>query len=123
MRTMSTQPDGSLSYDDFIMQMDANIRHRKDLLTEDVNAALFAKLATCLDYAGESLYTTMKRSDFDDSGTILREDLLRILKRIGLSNVEPHLPTLLETGGANIDDERIDIINFADKLTAEVEKR
>jgi len=47
MKSMSTQPDGTISYDDFIHQLDANIRHRRNLLSDSVNEALFLKLATC----------------------------------------------------------------------------
>ena len=97
---MSARPDGSISYDDFILQMDSNFRHRKNLLTDDVNEALFLKLARCLEYSGESLYDSLRRSDFDGTGAVHRTDLIRVLKRIGLSNVEPHLPVLLSTGGA-----------------------
>ena len=48
MRSISSQADGTISYDDFIMKMDANIRHRRALLTDDVNEALFLKLNDCL---------------------------------------------------------------------------
>ena len=41
MRSISTQPDGSISYDDFIMHMDANIRHRRNLLQDNVEEAVF----------------------------------------------------------------------------------
>ena len=40
-----------------------------------------------------------------------------------MSNVEPHLPLILETGRASMSDERIDIITFSRKLTEEVMKR
>jgi len=53
----------------------------------------------------------------------LREDLIRIFKRIGFSSVEEHLPIIFETGQAGIDDERIDISTFAKKLTEEVNRR
>lgn len=99
MRAMSTDKDG-ISYDDFIQQMDANIRHRQAGLEEDVEQALFMTLHRCLEGSGEPLYDTLKRADFDDRDTIYLADLVRVLKRIGLSNVEPHLQTLLVAGGA-----------------------
>ena len=123
MRSMSARPDGSISYDDFILQMDANFRHRKTLLTDDVSEALFLKLARCLEYSGESLYDSLRRSDFDGTGTVHLTDLIRVLKRIGVSNVEPHLGVLLSTGGARQDCERVDIETFASRLTAEVARR
>ena len=123
MRSMSSQPDGGISYDDFIMQMDANIRHRRAVLEDDVNEAFFMKLHSCLEYSGETIYESLKRSDFDHSDSILRDDMVRVMKRIGMSNIEPHMEFLMTTGGAGVDDERIDIYNFADKLTAEVTRR
>jgi len=90
-RSISTQADGSISYDNFIMHMDANIRHRRSELKPDVEEAVFQKLHQCLQYAGDSLYNILKRADFEDTDSILREDLIRILKRIGFSSVEPHL--------------------------------
>ena len=123
MRSISSQPDGTISYDDFIFQMDANIRHRRALLSDDVDEAVFMKLSSCLDYSGESLFDSLKRSDFDNSDSILKDDLIRVFKRIGFSNVENHLALVLATGGANLEDERIDIYTFSHKLTAEVERR
>ena len=123
MRSMSTHASGQISYDDFITQMDANIRHRRGLLTENVNEAVFMKINDCLEYIGEPLREALSRSDFDHSGTILLPDLIRVMKRIGLSNVEPHLPLILSTGGATLQNERIDIESFAQKLTSEVKKR
>mgnify|MGYP001626813515 CR=1 FL=1 len=41
MRSISTQADGSISYDNFIMHMDANIRHRRSELKPDVEEAVF----------------------------------------------------------------------------------
>lgn len=117
---MSSQKDNSISYDDFIMQMDANIRHRRALLTDNVDEALLMKLSSCLQYSGETLYESLKRSDFEDKETILKQDLIRVLKRIGLSHIEPHLHILLKLAGASIHDERIDIVIFAEKVTEEV---
>ena len=57
------------------------------------------------------------------SGTILLNDLIRVFKRIGLSNVENHLDLILATGGASSNDERVDIASFVSKLTKEVTKR
>ena len=120
---MSSNRDGTISYDDFILKMDSNIRNRYNALKEPVNNELFLKLNQCLEYSGETLYETLKRSDFDDSDTILMGDLIRIMKRIGLSNIEPHLHIILATGGADANAERIDIPSFAQQLTQEVNKR
>jgi len=74
---MSTQPDGKISYDDFIAAMDANIRHRHSKLSVSVDDALFRKLDECLKYSGESLYDSLKTADLDDSDRILKDDLKR----------------------------------------------
>lgn len=58
----------------------------------------------------------MKTYDFDDSDTIKREDLVRVFKRLGLSTIEPHLPTIFKVGGVGMKDERIDIVIFSAKL-------
>ena len=39
-----------------------------------------------------------------------------------MSNIDPHLHILLSLAGASETDERIDIHNFSDKVTAEVNK-
>ena len=105
------------------MQMDANLRHRRNLLNDDVTEAVYMKIHSCLEYSGEPLHESLSRSDFDNSGTILLSDLTRVMKRIGISNVEAHLPLILKSGGASITDERIDIESFSEKLTREVTKR
>jgi Ca2+-binding EF-hand superfamily protein len=123
MRMISSRGDGRISYDDFIQKMDANIRHRRNILQPGVDDAVFKKLSDCLQYQSESLYDSLKTYDVDDSGTILRHDLVRVFKRLGLSTIEPHLPLILQTGGAGLKDERIDIASFSIKMMAEVEKR
>ena len=55
MSIISSRPDGLISYDDFIMKMDANIRHRHANIAENVDDALFKKVNDCLKYSGESL--------------------------------------------------------------------
>ena len=85
--------------------------------------AVFKKISDCLQYQSESLYDSLKAYDLDDSGTILRHDLVRVFKRLGLSTIEPHLPLILQTGGAGLKDERIDIASFSVKMMNEVEKK
>ena len=92
-------------------------------MEEDVNESLLLKLHDCLEYSGETLYESLKRSDFDDRDCVLREDLVRVLKRIGMSNIEPHLELILKIGGANVDQEFIDIDTFSDRITFEVNRK
>ena len=54
MRSMSSNAE-EISYDDFIMKMDANLRHRRNLLDDDVSEAVFMQIHSCLEYSGESL--------------------------------------------------------------------
>ena len=86
------------------------------------DTAIYHKLQKCLEHAGESLYSALKRSDFDDSGSILKEDLIRVLKRIGFSNIEPHFADIVGKAGADEHDEMFDIATFASKITAECVK-
>ena len=52
---MSHRPDGKISYDDFIIKMDASLNHRHDNVKESLNETLLHKVKECLDYSGESL--------------------------------------------------------------------
>jgi len=113
MSIMSTRKDGLISYDDFIHKMDANIRHRQSMINNSVEEALFKKVSDCLHYSGESLYSALQSADYDESGSILKDDLSRVFKRIGLSTIEPNLPRIMEIGGVTPNQEKIDIISFS----------
>jgi hypothetical protein len=43
----------------------------------------------------------MSAYDFDNSGTILVQDLVRAFKKLGMLHPEPHLKILLEAGGSS----------------------
>jgi Ca2+-binding EF-hand superfamily protein len=122
MTIVSTRPDGKISYDDFIAKMDANIRHRHEYVKTNVDEALFKKINDCLVYSGESLFEAMKYADMNDSDTIVREDLARVFKRLGLSTIEPNLPTIMKIGGVTDKQERIDIYDFSKRFNAELTK-
>jgi len=123
MRLMSTGNDGQISYDDFIQQMDANIRHRRGALRETVEDAIFKQISNCLLHSGEELYDVLKVYDFDDNNTINREDFIRVFKRLNVSNFEAHLPIVLQIGGCGLQDEKIDIWTFSHRIMREVKKR
>jgi hypothetical protein len=110
---MSTRKDGLISYDDFIHKMDANIRHRHHMINNSVEEALFKKVNDCLQYSGETLFSALQSADYDESGSILKEDLSRVFKRIGLSTIEPNLPRIMEIGGVTLSQEKIDIKSFS----------
>jgi Ca2+-binding EF-hand superfamily protein len=55
-------------------------------------------------------------ADYDETGSILREDLTRVFKRIGLSTIEPNLPMIMEIGGVTPNQEKIDIDSFSNKF-------
>lgn len=122
MRMINTKKDGSISYDEFIAQMDANIRHRRDILRENVEDALFKRIHESIVYQGETLYDALKLYDLDNSDTILKEDLVRYLKKL-VSNIQPHLPLIFSVGGIKEEAERIDLPVFAHKLMAELDAR
>lgn len=113
---MSTRKDGLISYDDFIHKMDANIRHRHDQIQNNIEEALYKKVSDCLTYSGESLRDALASADYDETGSILREDLTRVFKRIGLSTIEPNLPMIMEIGGVTPNQEKIDIDSFSNKF-------
>ena len=58
----------------------------------------------------------------NDSDTIVREDLARVFKRLGLSTIEPNLPTIMKIGGVTDKQERIDIYDFSKRFNAELTK-
>jgi Ca2+-binding EF-hand superfamily protein len=123
MTIVSSKSNGKISYDDFIAMMDANIRHRHEYVKTNVDEALFKKINDCLVYSGESLFDALKYADINDSDTIAREDLARVFKRLGLSTIEPNLPTIMKIGGITEKQERIDIHDFSKRFSAELTKQ
>jgi Ca2+-binding EF-hand superfamily protein len=96
--------------------MDASIRHRKNEVQQNVEEALFKKLRDCLEYSGESLSEALATADYEDTGSILKEDLSRVFKRLGLSTIDHNLTRILEIGGVSEKQERVDYRNFASKF-------
>jgi hypothetical protein len=120
---MTNRPDGLISYDDFIQRMDTNIRHRQSMISTNVEEALFKKIHDCLIYSGESLKDALASADYDESGSILKDDLTRVFKRLGLSTIEPNLPRIMEIGGISPNQERIDILSFSNKFMKALESK
>ena len=99
MSIMANTKNGRISYDDFIAKMDAHVRHRENAIVAHVDDVLFKKVSDCLKYSGESLYDALLTADFDNTGTILKDDLGKVFKRLGLSSAGPNLPRIYEIGG------------------------
>jgi Ca2+-binding EF-hand superfamily protein len=66
-----------------------------------VEEAFIQKLFVCMDYSRESLFELMSEYDFDQEGSIETKDLIKVLKKLGIMNPEPHISTLLRVGGCS----------------------
>lgn len=64
-----------ISYDDFIVKMDVSIAHRKELVKDNIEESLMKKVNDCLEYSGETLEEAMQTADYNDVGSILKDDL------------------------------------------------
>lgn len=64
----------------------------------------------------------MHTYDYDNSGTILIQDLVRSFKKLGILHPEPHMSVLIKAGGARETDERIDYVIYSQNLQAKIEK-
>ena len=80
-----------------------------------------ARIKECLAYAGESLYTSLKIYDLEDLNTINLSDLPRVFKRLGISNIDPHIPYLLRVGQIDPKQQRIDVSMFAKAIMDEMD--
>jgi Ca2+-binding EF-hand superfamily protein len=68
----------------------------------------------------QTLYELMANYDFDNSGTINIQDLVRAFKKLGMLHPEPHLPILMAAGGASPDDERVDYVVYTQALESAI---
>ena len=115
--------DGKVSYDEFISQMDLNMRDRAGEVQEKVEEAFFEAIGQALEDSPEPLEDLMREHDFEHDGTIDARDLPSVLKRLSVMNPEPHLPTLLKAARLGPNDKKIDYQAFSASLEAEVAKR
>jgi len=113
---MSSRPDGNISYDDFIIKMDASIKHRHSAVDHNIEEILLKKVKDCLDYSGESLKSMLEAIDINDTGSIDREELARVFKRIGLSTIDKNIPRILSIGGVNESQEKVNIEQFTTRF-------
>jgi Ca2+-binding EF-hand superfamily protein len=91
--------------------------------SEQAQEFVFHKLKSLFENSQETLYEIMSTYDFDDSGTILTGDLVRSFKKLGMLHPEPHIPMLLEAGGAHSTSERIDYVTYCQLLEGKIAKQ
>jgi len=123
MQICDSAGDGQISYDEFISKMDLDIKNRSGQVMEKVEEAFFERLGQAMDYSQETLFEVMQEYDFEQDGTIDAKDLLKVIKKLGIMNPEPHLPQVLRAGRYRAQDKRIDYTDFAVNLEAEIAKR
>ncbi len=65
-----------------------------------------------MDNTEHSLFELMAAYDYENTGTIQVQDLIRAFKKLGLLHPEPHISILLSAGGAKEGDEKIDYVVY-----------
>ena len=123
MKLVDTDGSGNISYDEFISKMDVHLQKKTPVAAEQAQDFVFHKLKSLIENSQETLYEIMSTYDFDDSGTILTSDLVRSFKKLGLLHPEPHIPMLLEAGGAHATSERLDYVTFSQLLESKIAKQ
>ena len=85
---------------------------------------IFHKIKSLIDVNQESLYEIFSNYDYNNSGEIIVQDLIRGFKRLGILHPEPHMKTLLEAGGVREgnEDGKIDYVRYAENLQGRIEK-
>lgn len=120
MKLVDNSGDGQISYDEFISKMDLHISKKRNVAGDQTKELLFHKLKSFIDNNHETLYELMAAYDYDNSGTILQQDVVRAFKKLGMHHPEQHLEMLLEAGGARESDERIDYVSFAQLIEKQI---
>ena len=102
-RMIATDKSGevTISQEDFMNQMDFNIKHRRLNVADEVEDRMFKKVAQALRYGDEGLMEAMRHFDPERKGSIPVGDLKKVFKRLGLISVEEHIPLLLKAGGVH----------------------
>jgi Ca2+-binding EF-hand superfamily protein len=65
----------------------------------------------------------MKSYDFENDGTIDSKELVKVIRKLGFMNPEPHFNILMKAGKIRPTDKRISYMEFSSNLLAEINKR
>lgn len=122
MQLCATGPSGQIAYDEFISLIDHNMRERRDEVLDKVEEAFFEKLGQAMDHSRETLVDVMQSYDVNNDGTIDPRDLPKVINKLGIMNPDPHLEHVFRAGRAQ-EGERIDYVDFATNLEAEIRRR
>lgn len=120
MKLVDTDGSGHISYDEFISKMDVHLKQKQSVAGDDAHEILFHKLKALLDNQDKSLFEYMADFDYDNTGTIMTQDLVFVMKKVGLLRPEPYLQMILQAGNARETDERIDYTVFSQKLEEKI---
>ena len=113
MNLVDEDRNGQISYDEFISKMDLHIQKKNTAAAESAQEMIFHKLKSLMDNSLESFYEIMGKYDYDNSGYIGLPDLVRSFKKLGMLHPETHLKILLEAGGMDETDEKIDYVIYS----------
>mmetsp|Transcript_43812 Transcript_43812/g.42302 ORF Transcript_43812/g.42302 Transcript_43812/m.42302 type:complete len:96 (+) Transcript_43812:724-1011(+) len=94
MKLADSDNSGSIQYDEFLSIMDVQLKRKKNQAEEQAKEIIFHKLKGLLDNNKDSLVEIMYHYDFDESGTIQKDDLIRVFRKIGILHPEVHMQTL-----------------------------
>ena len=93
------------------------------MASEEVEQVIFHKIKSLMEVNQQTLYELMAAYDYENTGTILVQDLVRAFKKYGMLHPEPHIPVLLKIGGATESDDKIDYVVFSQQLLSQVAKQ
>lgn len=65
----------------------------------------------------------MKFYDIENDGTIDSKELLKVIRKLGIMNPDPHFEILMKAGRVRTTDKRISYREFSSNLLAEINKR
>jgi Ca2+-binding EF-hand superfamily protein len=123
MHMCDTSGDGKISYDEFITKMDLDIKRRAEQVKNVVEEAFFTQLGEAMDHSSQNLFELMEEYDFEQDGSIDTKDIIKVIKKLGIMNPEPHVPSLLKAGGCGAKDKRINYQVFSSQVEHFIAKR